>query len=340
MTLLARKIINDFFDGRNHSFRHCYTLITGDRRCTGKISDCDPVLFREALGSSSLPAVLGDALNRQIVREYQKSNIYDVARKISQVVNAADFRNRTIVRWGSFDDLPIVAEGAEFQEGSNPVDWGISYPIQKRGNLYSITLEAIKNDDVGLIRSLPKKIVEAAKRTFARFVLEMIRTNAAIYDGNPLFCVAHNNLGSQPLSAVSLAAGRLAIRKQPEFGGADPIMVEPKYLLVPYDQEEGAHNLFTRGQNQDRTFLQNTGIEVLPVWYWTDPNDWVLATSPDQYPCIQVAFVDGKEEPELFVAEDPSVGQVFSRDAAVWKVRHAYGGRLFDYRGFFKSVVP
>ncbi len=45
---IADQIFDDFFSGREHSFRRCYYAITGDKHVTGRIADCDPMMMREA----------------------------------------------------------------------------------------------------------------------------------------------------------------------------------------------------------------------------------------------------------------------------------------------------
>ena len=70
---------------------------------------------------------------------------------------------------------------------TSPGDEEATYAVAKRGGTETITTEHIKNDDVGFIRSVPKKLSQAAKRTLSKFVLDFLRTNPVIYDGQPLF---------------------------------------------------------------------------------------------------------------------------------------------------------
>jgi hypothetical protein len=78
---------------------------------------------------------------------------------------------------------------------------------------------------------------------------------------------------------------------------------------------------------------------VLAVWYWQDANDWAMAADSNDVESIEVGFLDGNEEPELFVNDSPNSGSMFSNDQLTWKIRHIYGGAVKDYRGLYKSVV-
>lgn len=340
MSKIGNLILDRFFSGEMYSFREAYVHLTGDRKVTGRMSDCDPMIFRESIGTQTLPEVLGDALNRQVLKEFSKESHFDVWRKLARVVPLKDFRHKRLVRLGGFGDLPKVGEGQPYLEGIDPVDVENSYAPEKRGRLVSITMEAIKNDDADAIRRIPKDLARVAKRTLAKFVLDMFSSNPVLSDGFPMFSVARGNLGSAALSGVSLRDGVTAIKRQKEFGTDEAAMAQAKYVLVPIDLEEQANDLlFNRGVNQDKTFLQRQGMEVVPVWYWQDPNDWALAVEPDEFAPFEIGFLDGKEEPELFVQDIPTGGSVFAKDCLTWKVRHIYGGGPVEATGVYRSIV-
>jgi len=56
-------------------------------------------------------------------------------------------------------------------------------------------------------------------------------------------------------------------------------------------------------------------------------------------PTIEIGFLNGREEPELFVQDEPTNGSMFSNDKITYKVRHIYGGAVLDYRGLQGNVV-
>ncbi len=321
------------------SFREAYVSITGDSRVTGRLENCNLDRMREALGTSDWPSILGAAVARRMVAEYQKGYQHSMWRKIANVVPASDFRTQRSVRYGGYGDLPTVAEGAGYLALPSPDDEEATWSVEKRGGTETITLELVKNDDIQAIRALPKRLAEAAHRTLAHFVLNMLRDNPVIYDGVELFHAAHANLGAAALSASALNAGRAAMMKQLEPGSGDPLGTEPAFLWVPFDLEETAQNLFRRGTNQDKSFIQSMNVEVVPVWYWGDENDWCLSANPDVLTSIEVGFLDGADEPALFVQSAPSAGSLFSNDQITLKIRHIYGGAVKDYRGLYKSVV-
>ena len=342
----TRAMLEAFFDRAHKDHRHarsikaCYIAITGDEHVTGQVRDCDPALLREALDSSSFDQVLGDSITRRMVADYSVATPYDVWRQLTGTpVSIGDFRVQQRTRFGGYGDLPTVSEGAPYLPVTSPTDEKAEYQVVKRGGTESITLEMIKNDDVGAVQRIPQQFSRAAKRTLAKFVLDFLRLNPVIYDTKALFHVDHNNLGTSALSAAALAAARLAMLKQTEAGSNDRLGIGPRNLWVPADLEEAASDLFRRNTNNDATFVQSLRPNIIPVWYWTDPNDWCLSVDPADMPTIEIGFLDGQEDPQLFVQDNPTSGSMFSNDKLTWKLRHIYGGNVLDYRGLYKSVV-
>lgn len=338
-------MLDAFFDPKHkehrhaQSFRECYIAITGDYRVTGRPEECDQVLLRESLGSASFANVLGNSITRRLLADYRTPSLYDGWRRIVSIVPIKDFRTNERTRFGGYGDLPIVGEGGPYLAQTSPTDEKATYAIAKRGGTEDVTLEMILNDDVGAIRQIPTKLSRAAKRTLAKFIFDFIRTNPNVYDGVAFFHATHGNLGSAALDATGLAASRLRMLKQTELNSADRLGIGPATLIVPADLQETSVNLFNRNTNNDKTFVQAMTLEIIPVWYWTDTNDWALGADPLDIPGIEVGFLNGNEEPELFVQDMPNVGSMFSNDKLTWKVRHPYGGAVTDYRAFQKDVL-
>lgn len=338
------QMLDAFFD-RTHkdhkharSFKECYVAITGDRLVTGKVRNA--VRFTEALDSTSFGEVLGDSITRRMIAEYNSATDLDIWKLLTgDPVQVNDFRTQERTRFGGYGDLPIVAEKGDYTALTSPRDEKAEYGVRKRGGTETITLEMIKNDDVGAIARLPNRLARAAKRTLAKFVLDFIRSNAVIYDGKALFHADHNNLGTAALTTGAFAAARLAMTKQAEAGSNEALGIGPKYLWVPADLEETAADLFRRNTNLDETFVQSLKPTIVPVWYWSDATDWAATASPLDIPTIELGFLDGNEEPELFIQDSPTTGSMFSNDQLTYKIRHIYGATVLDYRGMYKAVV-
>jgi len=334
--------LNDFFDGKAHSFKAAYVQLTGDERITGQVRDA--VRLQAALTMASFPQVLGDSIARRMVAEYNLAGLGDW-RKICEVVPLTDFRTQRRTRFGGYGNLAAVAESGPYVAVVSPTDEEATYAASKVGGLETITLEMIKNDDVGSIRRIPVKLGRAAARTLYDFVFAFLDGNGLIYDGVALFAAGHANLLVAALAGPALAAARLQMVQQQDFGANDFLGIPPKYLIVPSGLEDTAYT--TTVQPNLGGFVptapdavRRQTWEVIVNARWADQNNWYLAADPKDIPTIEIGFLDGREEPELFVQDMPNVGSMFSNDQLTYKIRHIYGGAVMDYRGLQGNIVP
>ena len=134
-----------------------------------------------------------------MVKDYRATIRYDVWRGLATTVPINDFRTQERTRFGGYGDLPTVAESAAYGALGSPTDEKASYTVAKRGGTEDVTLEMIKNDDVGVIRRIPVKLSRSAKRTLGKFVLDFLADNPKIHDGATLFHAGHHNLGAAAL---------------------------------------------------------------------------------------------------------------------------------------------
>ncbi|ABE50959.1 hypothetical protein [Methylobacillus flagellatus] len=348
-------MLDAFFDPEHkehrsvRSFRECYIMITGDRDVTGLLRNCDRSRlmaaagesFREAVGSDTFGNVLGDAITRRMQALFTAGTNLQAWRRVATTVPVSDFRTQERTRIGGYGNLPIVAERGAYNALTTPGDGKATYAVAKRGGTEDVSLEAIKNDDVGVLRRIPVELNLAAANTLSEFVFDFFRTNPVIHDTLALYHVDHGNLFTGALSAAQFTAHRLAMLKQTRAGSGKRNAVSPAILMVPFELQEQAYDLFVRGQNNDKTFVQTLNPEVIPVDYWTDGNDWVTLADPARLPVLEIGFLDGNEEPELFIQDSPTGGSMFSNDVLKYKIRHIYGGNILvdGEKGTTKAVV-
>jgi hypothetical protein len=331
------------------SFRQLYADITGDRNVTGLVKEA--TLLRESMDSTTFDQILGDSITRRMVAEYQQAPQAMWRGIIADVVPVTDFRTQRRMRFGGYGNLSTVSQGAPYASMTSPTDEEATYSPAKRGGTEQITIEMIANDDVGVIRRIPTKMARAASQTLYEFVLDFMRTNAAVYDSTALAAAGHgNNISTTALSATQVSALRLAIKNQTDMSSGKKLGLAGRYLWVPNELEELAFQI----TGADRAvpdsslagsaapaapnFIRAQGIRPIVVDYWTDTNNYWLTADISQTPMIEIGFWGG-EEPSLFVQDNPSAGSLFSNDAITYKIRHVYGGAVLDYRGFAGGIV-
>jgi hypothetical protein len=331
----VHQYLDDFFDGKVSSFKAAYVDITGDSQFSGRTQDAR---LLASLTSTSFAEVLGDAVTRRMLKEYNMAGLSDW-RKIVEVVPVGDFRTQHRTRIGGYGDLPGVNEGAGYQALASPGDEESTYAASKRGGTEDLTLEMIRNDDAGAIRRIPVKLGRAAARTLYKWVFSFLTTNGVIYDAKALFHVDHGNLLTVAFAKAALQAARLQMLKQAAYGA-----IAPKYIIGPPNLEDTIYEVCVQPNAGAFTPTAPDAVrrqtwEPIINPYQTDTNDWFLVADPKDIPTIEVAFLDGREEPELFVQDMPNVGSMFSNDKLTYKIRHIYGGAVMDYRGFQGNIV-
>jgi len=342
----AKQMLEDFWDPAKkvHSFKATYIAITGDKLVSGRLENAPRL--RASLVTTDWAQIFGDSVTRRMVAEYNAAGLADW-RKIVNIVPVSDFRTQRRMRMGGYGNLPAVLEGAPYTALTSPGDEEATYAATKRGGTEDITLEMIKNDDVGSIRQIPVRLGRSAARTLYEFVFDFLRTNPVIYDGAVLFILAgHVNLLLVALDITHLADSRHQMMKQTELTSAKILGLVPKFLIVPVDLDKTAYDLITPPSMPSGViiagvdYVKTWQLELIVVPYWTDPNNWYLAASPKDCPTIEIGFLDGNEEPELFVQDLPTVGSMFNNDKLTYKIRHIYGGAVVDYRGLQGNIVP
>lgn len=348
-------MLDAFFDPAHkdhrsvHSFKECYIEITGDKQVTGQMRNSDLARlreargadFREAVDSTTFGDILGDSITRRMQAIYIGMTDLQSWRRVAQVGRTSDFRTQEITRMGGYGNLPAVGQGDPYPALTTPGDDKATFAVTKRGGTEDVTLEAIKNDDMRVITRIPQELALAAGNTLYEFAFDFFRTNPNAWDGTALYHANHGNLFTVAFSAAEFAVHRLAMQKQTRVGSSKRMGTEPGVILLPFELQETAYNAFVRGQNLDKTFVQTINPEIIVVPYWSDATDWVTVAPKDRFPVLEIDFLDGREEPELFVQDNPSAGSMFSNDKLTYKIRHIYGGNLLvdAEKGTTKAVV-
>lgn len=311
--------------------------------------------MKESVAVSTWAEILGDSITRKMLAEYSEMPLDDWRKIVSDISPVNDFRTQRRQRMGGYGNLPAVNEGGTYQSLTSPTDEEATYAVTKRGGLEDLTLETIRNDDLGAVRRIPIRLARTAKITLSQFVFDFLKDNPTMtYDSVALFNAAsHVNTTTSALSDATLSTAKQAMRAQNAYGSTtDFLNLVPRLLVVPVELEQVALHMrsdeyayqvgftfsSTALQSRENNIHRNT-FDILVVPYWTDADNWYLVADPKLVPTIEMGFLDGKEDPELFTQEQPTVGSVFTADKITYKIRHIYGGTVVDHRGFYGGIV-
>lgn len=258
----------------------------------------------------------------------------------------SDFKTSRRVGMGEFPALDKVREGAEYKYVTVG-DHGEPIALATYGNIFSITRQAIINDDLTVLTSVPRKMGESAKATIGDLVYAVLTKNPVMSDEKRLFSKEHNNLVSADISVDGFDTARKAMRLQRSAAGKDgagketegrTLNIRPAYALVPVALETSASQTIKSASvkgadvnsgvnNPIRDFATVVAEPRLDIH---SEKEWYLTAAKGR-DTIEVAYLDGITTPFIDQMEG------FTMDGIATKVRIDAGVAPLDWRGLVKS---
>lgn len=294
-------------------------------------------LARQAINSTStFPAIMANLANKSVMVGFNEAETtYQIwAGKGSN----RDFKEAARVALSEAGNLELVPEGGQFPHDSLG-EASARTKVATYGKLFSLTRQAIINDDLGLFSKIATKYGSAAKRLVNKMVYAQLTGNVKMQDGVALFDSKHGNVAGagEALSVKAIAKAITAMRRQKGITGDATLNITPKYLVVPPELEVTAYQIVNSTAAVDGV---NSGVVnpykgrfiVVADAELTDPDAWYLVADASQHDTIEVTYLNGVETPRL------ETRQGFDVDGIEYKVAFDCGVSALDFRGVFKNA--
>jgi ATP-dependent Clp endopeptidase proteolytic subunit ClpP len=284
--------------------------------------------------TSDFGNILLDVANKALLQGWDESaETFEQWTKKGQL---SDFKTAHRVGMGGFPSLRQVREGAEYKYITT-ADKGETIALATYGEIFSVTRQAIINDDLNQLTDVPIKMGRAAKATIGDLVYATLTANGKLSDGKALFHADHKNMATGPIDIGNLDKGRQLMRTQKE--GERALNIRPAYILVPVALETVANQTIKSASVKGADV--NAGV-INPIQNFAeviaearlddaDPAAWYLAAAQGT-DTIEVAYLNGVDAPYI----DQQEG--FTTDGIATKVRIDAGVGALDYRGLVKST--
>ena len=285
--------------------------------------------------SSDFPKILENNARKAMLRGYDEAE--EVFPLFTRAGNLTDFKTHSRVGLGVFDTLDVIPESGEFKHGTIG-ERAESIKLATYGKLFSITRQAIINDDLNAFTDIPRKMGRAAARTVGDLVFSILTSNPTMSDGVALFHATHNNLAGSgtAITAASVGAGRTAMRLQKD--GKAVLNIRPTYLIVPAAQEDTARVLMTSETDPSKTNSRvpnpvRSAAEVIVDARLDAAStlSWYLTADPNVFDTIEVGYLDGIAAPFL----DQQDG--WTIDGVEYKVRIDAAAAPLEFRTLYKN---
>ena len=287
-------------------------------------------------GTSDFPVLLENTMRKTLQAAYATAAL--TWNRFCATGSVSDFRAHNRYRTGSFGSLDAVNELGEFVNKSIPDGEKASITAGTKGNIINLSRTAIINDDLGAFVGLSNMLGRAAARTVEVDVYALLASNSGagptMGDGKTLFHTDHKNITTgAALSMAAIDADRVAMASQLDVSGNDYLDLRPAVLLVPIGLGGTARSINDAQYDPDATNkLQKPNIvnglfrDIVDTPRMTGTRRYLFA-DPSEAPVLEVAFLDGNQNPYLELQNG------FDVDGARYKVRLDYGVAAVDYRG-------
>ena len=287
-------------------------------------------------GTSDFPLLLENAMHKTLQAAYATAAL--TWNRFCATGSVSDFRAHNRYRTGSFGSLDAVNELGEFVNKSIPDGEKASITAGTKGNIINLSRTAIINDDLGAFVGLSNMLGRAAARTVEADVYALLALNSGagptMGDSKALFHTDHGNITAD--AAITMAAldlDRVAMASQKDVSGNDYLDLRPAVLLVPIGLGGTARSINDAQYDPDTANkLQKPNIvnglfrDIVDTPRMTGTRRYLFA-DPSEAPVLEVAFLDGNQNPYLELQNG------FDVDGARYKVRLDYGVGAIDYRG-------
>lgn len=294
-------------------------------------------LARAAINSTStFPAIMSNLANKSVMVGFNEAETtYQIwAGKGSN----RDFKEAARVALSEAGTLELVPEGGQFKQDSFG-EASARTKVATYGKLFSLTRQAIINDDLGMFSKIATKYGSAAKRLVNKMVYAQLTGNVKMQDNVALFDSKHGNVAGtgEALSVKAIAKAITAMRRQKGITGEATLNITPKYLVVPPELEMTAYQIVNSTAAVDGV---NSGVVnpykgrfiVVADAELTDPDAWYLVADATQHDTIEVTYLNGVETPRL------ETRQGFDVDGIEYKVAFDCGVSALDFRGLYKNA--
>ena len=285
--------------------------------------------------TSDFPNVLAELFNK---------NLSTITRTPSPVVTlfrsstVADFRSKHFMDISDGPLLEKVNESGEIHFGTISDKTLASYKADSYAKGFTISFQALTNDDMGALSDISAKMTRGARGWFEAFLVGIIVSNPLLADGQPVFSAAHANLSATPAvpADASIAEGKVGMRLQQDLSG-NPLNLTPTYIFVPAALENTVDQLLAHLYPAQPDAANVAARTLTPVVdsrldQAGQTKSWYLFADPSTAAVFEYSDLEGYAGPQVQAAE------LFTSLGTSYRVVWHVGAGAVDSRGGWKNA--
>lgn len=290
----------------------------------------DSEAFRRAMSpDSAFASILDATVHKSLSAAYAAAPTTFEA--ITRAGSLSDFKAATVYKISEAGDLVEIKQGGEFTF-DEMTDSGAKAQLVTYGRSWGFTREAMINDDLGVLTSVPAAYVRACKRGINKAVYKRLTEIT--------YSAGKGNLGTAGKPTVaSLGELRAKLRTQKNLRGKEVLNIEGRILVVPAALEVAAWELLNStaspsGSNSGvaNVFRNALNLVVDAELDTYSATAYYMMADPADLEGIRVSYLNGKQEPNL------ESRMSWDRLGMEWRIYMDYGVDVIDDKAFAKNA--
>ena len=250
-------------------------------------------MIRAAFSTANIANIVSGVQNKILLDQWARLPMTwpTLCKKIA----AADFKQSKAVRLVGRDAmLDEIGAAGEIKHG-HLQDSAATYQISTYARMYAVTRQDIINDDLGALDELPRIIARGAGLKMESVFWSLVLGNADDFFGE-----TNGNLLSDVLDLTGLGAAVAVMRNLVDADG-EPVLVEPRTLVVPPALETTADQLFA----STNVVMAGTGEAVTTA---PSASPFAGKYKPQTSPYISNSKYTGNSDTQWYLFADPNAG--------------------------------
>lgn len=290
--------------------------------------------------TASFSNITENAVNKAMMKGFNaQAHVWN---SICSIGSVPDFKAASRVGLSENADLPLKLEGAEYRE-SKFSDRKESGTVATYADKTTLTEEALINDDIGVLMTIPFRKGAAAMRVPETLLFAKINTPPTLNATSKAWFDTTNATNNDMNQADGLNATNLAdaIAQMKQVQApihssesiTDYLDIMPRVLLVHPDYEMTARILTGSAALPQSSMssgvlnpLSEANLITKASARLTSSTSFYLFSDPQLYPVAEMLFLNGRVAPESFLDESTNI------DGMTFRIRMRCGIIILEWR--------
>jgi hypothetical protein len=286
--------------------------------------------LQAAFSTRDIANVLSNVANKFVNEGY--GAVEQTWRLISAVRPVVDFKANTGVRLIMSNLLQALGNDGKIQHGALS-DEVRTVQADTKALMLAVTRKDIINDDLGVLSDIPRRLGFAAARTFNTDFWAAFEAAVAT-----AFTSAHANTTTGALTITTLGTAEALFLALTDADG-NPLGTKASVLLTGGTAHTPAREIFASTLVVDGTTTRRGAANIYANMFtpamsrYLAAAPWYLLANPLAVPAMEVAFLNGREEPFVETADAD-----FDTLGVQMRAYYDYGAAFAEWRAGVHST--